>query len=67
MKFVFWGAVTIMLFGNFGLMLRGEGMLINAGLTPDKWSRVCTYYYPIRTFRVEFPLNDPCPNSASAR
>ncbi len=63
MKLTFWAIVTIVVFLNFGLMLRGEGMLIQSSLTPDQWGRICSYYYPIQIFKVEVPLDGGCPSS----
>jgi len=55
----------VVLFGtamaiNGPLYLNDQGMLISEDVSPDRWSKVCTYYTPFRTFTVKRPLYSAC-------
>ncbi len=55
----------VVLFGtamaiNGPLYLNGEGIRISEDVSADRWSKVCTYYTPFRTFTVKKPLYSVC-------
>jgi hypothetical protein len=54
--FIFGGAMAI----NGPLYINGEGVRIGDQVSADRWSRVCTYYTPFRTFIVKRPLSSVC-------
>jgi hypothetical protein len=45
---------------NGPLYLNGEGIRIAEDVSADRWSKVCTYYTPFRTFTVKKPLYSAC-------
>ena len=61
MKVILGCVAAFVVMGNFAMHLRGEALLLSAGVTDDQWSRSCTYYYPLRVFHLELPLDQQCP------
>ena len=45
---------------NGPFYLNGEGVRISEEVSADRWSKVCTYYTPFRTFAVRKPLYTAC-------
>jgi len=54
--FVFGLATAI----NGPLYLNGEGIRVGEEVSTDRWSKVCTYYTPFRTFTIKKPLYSAC-------
>jgi hypothetical protein len=55
-------AVVLAFFGfNWNLHTSGNAALIWQRTTGDQWTKVCTFYTPIRFYERLIPLSADCP------